>query len=102
MRGILSLCADYRLCWPFYTSHMRAEKEAEPLCLQHLRVCEVCAYEDLGKKTQPTRAAHGRTHERNSVWFHLPEDTLTCVCSVYVRDARFSGVGSSQRSELQD
>lgn len=29
MRGILSLCVDYQFCWPFYISHMRAEKEAE-------------------------------------------------------------------------
>lgn len=61
-----------------YVPHERREGSGA-LCLQHLRAC---AYEDWRK--EPTRAAHSRTHEHNSVSFHLPEDTLTCFYSIYI------------------
>lgn len=45
-----------------------------------------------------------RTHEHNSVLFHLPEDTLKCFCSVYIWDAHFffQAFGGSNGSELND
>lgn len=54
MRGVLSLCTDYQFYWPFSHVPQESEEGSRALCLQHLQVCEICAYEDWKKKKAPT------------------------------------------------